>query len=401
MVIKKFIAPTMTEALAKVKNELGEQAVILKTRMNRKGGTSGDIKSIEVTAAVERDSKARFEIPGQAPVETTDSEPIAQIESEYESLRLLPSEKLDSLVQEIAEFKKVLDKNSRQTRPQSFFGNFSANMLEAGRKLIGKNLSEDLAFAIISRLAQSENALNLGKADIQARIHQTLCSMIPAGEPIELKTAGPTVVMLVGMTGTGKSSAIARIATHHKVGQGEKVAIITTDNFRADSTQQIKSFCRILGCPCGIVYTPEELSMAIKSQSEGLILIDTPGINPNDPKEIGELHTLIRASKLHEIHLVVSASTPAADVARMITAFQEFGIDKILITKLDETAAPGGVISAIIDSGKRLSYTSSSREIPGQFSIAMPESLADAMTVEDSGEINKPKWEMEAVGIWQ
>jgi len=401
MVIKKFIAPTMTEALAKVKNELGEQAVILKTRMNRKGGVSGEGKSIEVTAAIERDSKARFELPEQAPVEIASSEQVVQNESQPETSGMLASEKLDSLVQKIAEFKTVLDKNSQQTQAQSFFGNFSANMLEAGRELIGKNLSEYLAFAIISRLAQSENALNLGKAEIQARIHQTLCSMIPAGEPIELKSAGPTVVMFVGTTGSGKSSAIARLATHHKVSQGEKVAIITTDNFRADSSQQIKSFCRILGCPCGIVYTPEELSMAIKSQPEGLVLIDTPGINPNDAEEIGELHTLIRAAKLHEIHLVVSASTPAVDVIKIVAAFQEFSIDKILITKLDETAAPGGVISAIIDSGKRLSYTSCSREIPGQFGIAMPESLADAMTAVDNAEIIKPKWEMEAVGIWQ
>jgi len=401
MVIKKFIAPTMTEALAKVKNELGEQAVILKTRMNRKGGVSGEGKSIEVTAAVERDSKARFEMPEATPVEAPENEHVVQIKPEFETSGMLPSEKLDSLVQEIAELKKVLDKNSRQTRTQSFFGNFSANMLEAGRGLIGKNLSEDLAFAIISRLAQSENALNLGKAEIQARIHQTLCSMIPAGEPIELKGNGPTVVMFVGTTGSGKSSAIARVATHHKISQGDKVAIITTDNFRADSSQQIKSFCRILGCPCGIVYTPEELSMAIKSQPEGLILIDTPGINPNDAKEIGELHTLIRAAKVHEIQLVVSASTPSVDVAKVISAFQEFSIDKILITKLDETIAPGGVISAVIDSGKCLSYTSCSREIPGQFGIAIPESLADAMTTEDSAEIIKPEWEMEAVGIWQ
>jgi len=401
MVIKKFIAPTMTEALAKVKSELGEQAVILKTRMNRKGGASGDCKSVEVTAAVERELKARFDIPEQTPAETTKSGPIAQSEPETESSRMLPSEKLDSLVQEISEFKKTLDENSRQARAQSFFGSFSANMLEAGRKLIDKNLTEDLAFAIISRLAQSENALNLDKAEIQARIHQTLCSMIPAGEPIELKSSGPTVVMFVGTTGSGKSSAIARVATHHKVGQGEKVAIITTDNFRADSSQQIKSFCRILGCPCGIVYTPEELSMAIKSQPEGLILIDTPGINPLDAKEIGELHTLIRSAKLHEIQLVVSASMPAADVTKMIAAFQEFSIDKILITKLDETTAPGGVISAVISSGKRLSYTSCSREIPGQFGVAIPESLADAMTTNDSTEIAKPKWEMEAVGIWQ
>jgi flagellar biosynthesis protein FlhF len=191
------------------------------------------------------------------------------------------------------------------------------------------------------------------------------------------------------------------VATHHKVEKNDKVAIITTDNFRADSSQQIKSFCRILGCPCGIVYNPEELSMAIKSQPEGLILIDTPGVNPNDSKEIGELLALMKIARLDEIQLVVSASTPARDVEKMLKVFGEVAIDKVLITKLDETEAPGGVVSAVINNGVKLSYICGSREIPGRFTVAAPESLADALTSEKTQETPEPNWEMEAVGIWQ
>jgi len=401
MIIKKFIAPTMPEALAKVKHDLGDQAVILKTRMNKRGGPDGG-KSVEITAAIEREQKQRVNVM-ESPIQ---SENLANRlrefeESDKQPAGELPSEKLENLIKEIAEFKKALQDNSDKNKPKSFFGNFSSAMLDAGRELVSRNFPEDIAYAVVSRLAKSENSLGFDEAEIKNRVQQTLSAMIPAGEPIALKPSGPTVVMLVGMTGSGKTSAVARIATQFKVEHNTKVAIITTDNFRADSTQQIKSFCRILGCPCGIVYTPEELSMAIKSQSDGLILIDTPGVNPNDDKELGELSAFIRSAKLHELHLTVAASTPARDVKKMIGAFEEFGIDKILITKLDETEACGGVIGAVIEKKKKFSYISNSREIPGLFKTAAPEILADALIAENRIVENEPQWEMETVGIWQ
>jgi flagellar biosynthesis GTPase FlhF len=85
----------------------------------------------------------------------------------------------------------------------------------------------------------------------------------------------------------------------------------------------------------------------------------------------------------------------------MLESFGEFSIDKIFITKLDETEAPGGVVTAVIGSGKRLSYVSRSREIPGQFGIANPESLAMAVLTGAPVKEDKPQWQMEAVGIWQ
>ena len=403
MIIKKFIAPTMPEALAKVKKELGEQAVILKTRMNRKGGGADGSKSVEVTAAIEREQKPRFETPKpEIPATPIPNNRLEDFQDEDEPVSSeLPSEKLETLIKEIADFKKILQENSRNSAPKSVFGNFSSAMLEIGRELISRNLSEELVFAIISRLADDEKALALDKAAIMNRVQQILCSLIPAGTPISPAKMGRTVVMLVGMSGSGKTSAIARIATHFKVENNFRVAIVTTDNFRADSSHQVKSICRILDCPCGIVYTPEELSTAIKSQTEGLLLIDTPGVSPDDSKGISEIAALAHAAKADEIHLVVTASTPARDVKKIIAAFEEFGIDRILLTKLDETEAPGGVITAAIESQKSFSYMTSSREIPGRFGIVSPEVLADALISESEMAEAKPEWEMEAVGIWQ
>lgn len=402
MVIKKFVAPSMPEALAKVKNELGDQAVILKTRMNRKAGGPGNLKGVEVTAAVEVDQKSRFEQPPENEFEKFNDSVNDQESKQSESIAL---EKLNSLSEQLREIQKAIsetkDKKPETKRTLTFFGNLSSNLLEAGRDLVNRNVSEELALQIVSRLAQTDNPLSLDMPEIKSRIRQTLCSLIPMGEPIKVNKDGKTVVMFVGPTGSGKTSAIARLAMSFKIESNDRIAIITSDNFRADSSQQVKSYCRIIGCPFGVVYSPEELSMAIKSQEQGLVLIDTPGVSPNNDEDINELLSLIRASKPHEIHLVIPASTPAKDVLNMLDAFTEFGINKIFITKLDETKACGGVVSAIISSGKKLSYLSRSREIPGQFGPSLPESLAGSLIVEDSSEDKEPKYEMEAVGIWQ
>jgi flagellar biosynthesis protein FlhF len=407
MIIKKFVAPTMTEALAKVKNEMGDQAVILKTRMNRKTGSHSEIpdKGVEVTAAVETDQKKRFDIPEATPKPAVASSPAPKketaIERVPETRHELPSELLKQLATEIGLLKETINSRDNQKRPVTFFGNLSGEILEAGRQLIEVGISEDLALELITRISQSENAINFTASQIKKMIRDMLGSLIPAGEPITIRESGPTVAMFVGPTGAGKTSAIARVGMLHKMDKIGSLAIISADNFRADSSQQIKSFCRILSCPCAIVFSPEELTMAIKSQSQGLILVDTPGINPRDARELGELQSLVRAAKPHEIHLVVAAGTSALDIADMLKAFGDFAIDKILVTKLDETSSPGGVVTSLIKSGKKPSYISRSREIPGQFGAVIPESLAEAILMQPKKETENPVWQTEAVGIWQ
>jgi flagellar biosynthesis protein FlhF len=405
MIIKKFVAPTMTEALAKVKNELGDQAVILKTRMNRKAGGHSEMpdKGVEVTAAVDADQKKRFEVSDTpAPAKSTATAPKEPPkEKPQENRQELPSELLKQLSAEIGLLKDVITRRQNQKTPVTFFGNLSGEILEAGRQLIEVGISEDLALELISRLSQTENALSLTEKQIKSRIKEMLSNLIPAGEPITLRDLGPTVAMFVGPTGSGKTSAIARVGMLHKMDHSGPIAVISADNFRADSSQQIKSFCRILSCPCAVVFSPEELTMAVKSQPQGLILIDTPGINPRDAHELGELQALVRAAKPHEIHLVVAAGTSAIDMSDMLKAFGDFAVDKILITKMDETVSPGGVITSLIKSGKKPSYISRSREIPGQFAAVVPESLAEAIIARPLNETDKTIWQTEVVGIWQ
>ena len=235
MIIKKFVAPTMTEALARVKNEMGDQAVILKTRMNRKTGGHSEQpdKGVEVTAAVETDQKKRFEIsepearPAAAPISAPKREIVASKAPELRQES--PSELLKQLATEISLLKETIMNRQNHKRPVTFFGNLSGEILEVGRQLIESGISEDLALELITKISQSEKAVNLTLAQIKKQIRDMLGNMIPAGEPITLRDSGPTVAMFVGPTGAGKTSAIARVGMLHKMDNAGQLAIVSAD----------------------------------------------------------------------------------------------------------------------------------------------------------------------------
>ncbi len=399
MIIKKFVAPTMAEALGKVKKELGDQAVILKTRMNRRGNSPGDSpdKCVEVTAAIEQDARSRLEGAPVGPAAAAQAE-ISQQQPDKSDPKL-PSELLERILQEIAEIKSSI--SDWKGRPATFFGNLPAELLDLGRFLVARNFPEDFVLELISGVSTADNILNLKRPELLRLLKERLKSLLPAPEGISLYPTGPTVLMFIGPTGSGKTSALAKLAMNHKVQHGSRLAIVSADNFRADSGHQIKSYCRILSCPCAIVYSGDELSMAIKSQQDGLILVDTPGVNPRDRNDVGELLALVRAARPHEIHLVLAANTPAADIFAMFESFADFNLDKILITKLDETFSAGGVITASIKSGKKLSFVSRSREIPGQFLPASSELLVETVLDETREPETRPTWQTEVVGLWQ
>jgi len=399
MIIKKFVAPTMAEALGKVKKELGDQAVILKTRMNRRGNLPGDSpeKCVEVTAAVEQNAKSRLEVTPVGQADTNQAETSQQKPGRSDPK--LPSELLERILQEIAEIKSSI--GDWKGRPATFFGNLPAELLDFGRFLVARNFPEDFVLELISGISTADNIMNLKRPQLLQMLKERLKSLLPAPEGVNLYPTGATVVMFVGPTGSGKTSALAKLAMNHKVQHGSRLAIVSADNFRADSGHQIKSYCRILSCPCAVVYSGDELSMAIKSQQEGLILIDTPGVNPRDRNDVGELLSLVRAARPHEIHLVLAANTPATDIFGMFESFADFNLDKLLITKLDETFSAGGVITASIKSGKRLSFVSRSREIPGQFLPASSELLVETVLDETREPESRPTWQTEVVGLWQ
>jgi len=388
MLIKKFIAQNLPEALSKVKEDFGDDAVILKTRFNNKGtGANKDSRYVEVTAAIDKTENKtaaktaektvvvpptanrlkdalpqKVAKPAPKVEKPAPEKPVTQIRT--------PSEILTDLRKDIAAIQRDLaaDKN------QSIFGQPSGLQLEVGRALLEKHLPEPLVLDLLREIPPSASA---DWNHYWNSILDNLARLLEPGEPIKIVDTGATVVMLIGPAGSGKTSAAARLAFQFSMEQSAPVSLVTTDNFRADSREQLMALSNVIGCTFTNVASAEELTVMLKTCKQGLVLIDTSGVSTQSDAD--ELAALIGAANPHEIHLVVSADTAAGDISDFITANPDIDVDKIFVTKLDQSRYRGGIIGAAIDSKLKFSYQSGVRELPGDIALFDPKLFVSAL----------------------
>ena len=384
MKIKKFVAPSLPEALAKIKQDLGEEAVILKTRFN---GSAGKNKNVEVTAAVDpaavaeakpaaKERKAVTRVSAPAPEKNNrievapESVPETPVSTPAAAPNIVqtPSEILAGIKSDISVIKQVI--NGGLT--QSLFGQPTGFQIELARQLVQRGVSEAVAVEAVRNITVDLEKLS-DSSQVWLEVKSRLINMLSPGETLKLFETSPTVVMLVGPTGSGKTSTAARLAFHHSIEKGLPATLISIDSFRADSREQLKLLSSVIGCQSISLTTPDELTVALRSYKKGLIIIDTTGIST--ARDIAELIPFIGAANPHEIDLVVPADASSRDIKKMIASHPDFKIDKLLITKLDQTRNRGGILSAARECGLKFSYQCASREMPGLFGLFNPESF--------------------------
>ncbi|MDR2245998.1 MAG: flagellar biosynthesis protein FlhF [Treponema sp.] len=181
----------------------------------------------------------------------------------------------------------------------------------------------------------------------------------------------PRIVVLVGPTGVGKTTTIAKLAAAYMLGEIGKrplsVRMITIDNFRIGAEQQIERYGLIMGIPVVSAQSFRELKevVAMNSENADLILIDTIGKSPRSSVELAEMKEMLNACGTGaEFHLVLSATTKSSDITEVLKQYEPFGYRSVIITKIDETIRLGNVISALSDSGKCISYITEGQQVP-------------------------------------
>ncbi|AEF81883.1 flagellar biosynthesis protein FlhF [Leadbettera azotonutricia] len=181
----------------------------------------------------------------------------------------------------------------------------------------------------------------------------------------------PRIIILVGPTGVGKTTTIAKLAANYGIDNNGKrikqVALITIDTFRIGAKQQLEAYGKILEFPCYAVEDHDELKKTIALHSDGtdLILIDTIGKSPRDMVKLGEMKQLLNAcGSSAEIHLAISAGTKSSDIKEILQQFEPFNYHSVVITKLDETIRSGNVIGILSEKQKSVSYITNGQKVP-------------------------------------
>ena len=187
----------------------------------------------------------------------------------------------------------------------------------------------------------------------------------------------PRILVLVGPTGVGKTTTIAKLAAIYGIGNSVRrpvsVRMITIYAFRIGAKAQLEAYSKIMGLPVSYVEDYDDLkkTIAVYSEDADMLLIDTIGKSPRDSAQLGEMKQLLDAcGPGAEVHLTMAASTKSSDIKEILRQFEPFAYRSVVITKLDETIRIGNIISALFEQRKSISYITDGQKVPNNIQSA-------------------------------
>jgi flagellar biosynthesis protein FlhF len=371
MRVKKFRASSMPEAMALIRAELGPDAVILHSEEIRKRSRLKFLHrpAIEVVAAVDTDLR---DFPQPTPA--TDNA-------------------VQEMKRELAALQMTLAKVT-ETRWDSGPRHI-ASLDDWYRRLLDEGVARNLAQQIVQTIADELSRWAMDNESVlNEHFHWHLGRLLPPCKPLKLTPGQPLTLCLVGPTGVGKTTSIAKLAANF-ASQGARVLMITTDTFRVAAIAQIVAFGDILGIPVEVAYTPDQLASLVEgNRQRDLILIDTPGRSQRMPDKIAELGDYVSAVPDRISYLAIAAGARFEDMRQTVDVFGEMSIDGLIFTKTDETASLGPAYTLACESGLSLSYLTNGQRVPEDIGIATAERVIDLLVgpVPDEIRSTRQRW---------
>lgn len=367
MKIKHYRAADMRQALRQVRDAQGPDAVILSSRRIANG--------VEVVAAVDYDIEVEASVAASEPARSEARIPTA---ADYAALAQRFQGGQDR--QEISDLPADANEELRTLRRmlETQLATLAWNDLsrrapiqtELLRQLTVLGLAHDLAGELVSQLPQR---MELAEAQ-----RLSLALMARRIETVgERWMEGGGVVALVGPTGVGKTTLIAKLAARWVLRHGARdIAIVSTDSIRIGAQEQVHTLGRLLGVPAYAIDGAAELAELLDHVGERrLVLIDSAGLSQRDPRLASELEALSNASDRLETSLVLSAASQAGAIEQSLERFAAARPTTCCVTKLDEATSLGGTLSALIRTKLPLAYLSDGQQVPEDLSPARAHQL--------------------------
>ena len=374
MKIKTFYTKTMSEALRQIKSHMGPEALLLSTReIPRRSGVWGNSSGFEVVAAVDHpDDIDTFSTSGEqdtAVKETPQHRSPKPLLEEVTLETYSPA----GLIRNSGALKTKPERTAKSVKAVAeTFETVAPGLPFKGRIPLG--LYQDLVKCGVDEwlarelLASALESLSAGQrrcrpAWIRSVTQAALARL--AGPSNENGMPRKRVVVLIGPTGVGKTTSIAKLAAHLALQKKKKVILMTLDGYRIGAVEQLRSYAGLMGIPFRFVDRISELPRAIEENSQkDYVLIDTAGHGPKDMGSMAGLASFMREAEFIERHLVLSAATKPSDMREAMDRFEICLPDHLLFTKLDETSTPGPILNELVRTQKSFSYYSSGQRVP-------------------------------------
>lgn len=366
MIIRRYRAKDMNEAIRRIRRELGENAIIVSQKRVRKKGFLGIFhkKIVEVTAAVDNSQRKQ--------------------EYSYED----KTRSVEALKEAVRNKKKISDvKNNKENNLASEVHKMRImlnNMVENSNGTIGKSKfqlkleNSDLNKNVIKKIMR-----NMEYMDENLEENQKLKSVISRMIKVEDKSL-EKIVVLVGPTGVGKTTTIAKLAGRMSLIEKKSVGLITIDTYRIGAVEQLRTYADIMNIPFKVVISIKDMEKAVESMNKcDVILVDTTGRSSKNKMQISELRAYIDKLNTHNVHLVISCTTKNSDINVIVNGYKELNYSNIIITKLDETSTYGSVLNIIEAAKKPISFVTTGQNVPEDIKFMNSDELARLVTGED------------------
>ena len=379
MKIKRFTARSMPEALQMVKAELGPDAIILSARSIKKNGLFLDPfrkAEVEVTAAQDTPSIAPY--TQSARTRGASRGPVLSMNGKRArtAVEMQADSAADDDDARAFGDRRLSDRAGRdRTLRESWLY----------RHLIGQDVRREYALEMTSELLADSAAEKFGDEQLVTALARALRKMGADTRP--MISAGARTVAFVGPSGVGKTVCAAKLAAFQAVDPDRRVAIITLDDYRVASADQLQRCAELIGIPLFAAAQPEQLRLALRGlQSFDLVLVDTPALRPADGGMIQKLSDDLKLVQAEEVHLVCSATAKEKDTIALLKALKSVPVNRLLFTKLDETASYGSLVNLLVRLQIPASGFSEGQQIPDSLQEAAVEKLAGLMLNHSGGQ---------------
>lgn len=463
MQLKTYRAPSMAEALAQVKKDLGSEAVILHTRSYKAGGIAGvgarsvveitasdqaprsrparqgaatqrsegtrkpievltgetdrahrraggeptrnestgaaarsegfsptEFSSVRTSAAAAAPHRAvhvdRAEVspkPAAVPVSAPSAPAVAPTAPTAATIATPNPESRRSIEDELASIKRLIGQVLATSSGQSLADGPLATLRS---HLIRQGLDQALVGEVVHEAGLADLGSTATVSDRLAAMQRAAITFLAA----RLRTSGgfpvaerqldgrPLILALVGPTGVGKTTTIAKLAAYYRLKQGKRVGLMTADTYRIAAVEQLRVYADIIRLPLRVAMTPQELGEGCRflAETSDVILIDTAGRSPTDAVRLAELEGFLREARPHQTHLVLSAVLGEQSLARSLGRFEALHPTHVLLSKLDESASLAPIFNLIGGRKTPVGCVTTGQEVPDHIAPADARALA-------------------------
>lgn len=384
MHIRTFRAANLHAALEEIRHQMGPEASVLHTRQVRDGwlGWLGRTR-VEVTAGLRDDGRPAATAASEHAAPSADVA-IAAEHAPVTARDTSPTDRSDHRsATEFGYSGDIAYRGDTSFRLPPTLREYQEELIRVGVPPRVARRWVDAASSFTANFGEPG-----GPPAWREQLQQAVARDLKLAGPIRTHPGDRRVVALVGPTGVGKTTTVAKLAAGFRIEARRRVGLLTIDTFRIAAVQQLKAYAEIMDLPMEVVERADEMRAALDRLGDvDLVLIDTAGRSPRSDARIEQLSGLLGEARPDETHLVLSATSSPESIASILDGFAPVRPTAAILTKLDETVQTAGVLAALTaadpgSAGTALSYVTTGQQVPDDIELASAEILVHRLLPE-------------------